>query len=879
MAELVGQTLGHYRIVEEIGAGGMGVVYRAHDERLDRDVAIKVLPAEVAQNPERLARFEREAKLLASLSHQNIATLYGLEEHEARRFLVMELAQGETLSMKIRRGALRIDDALSVAHQVAEGLAAAHERGIIHRDLKPANVMLSPQGKVKILDFGLAKALRPEPDETRFTESPTLTGEMTAAGVLVGTLAYMSPEQARGRPLDRRADVWAFGCILYELLTGRSLVEGDIDLGSLPPDLPPPVRRLLSRCLSRDPARRLRDLGDAILELDEPGAELAPPPTSRGISLHLLGWALAFVAGVLAAVLGMRLRDPAGESEIITAEIEPPAGTEFVFHGDIGSPPVISPDGSMVAFGGAAPGEVVSLWVRSLRTGETRELPGTQGGFAPFWSPDGRSIGFFDYIALKRVDVAGGRPLAVCSASIARGGTWTDRDTIIFAPDYNSGLYWIPATGGEPRQLTDPIEGRHTSHRWPVLLPDGNHVLYLAISHASPLSGDNELRLVGVDGSDDRPLVRSLANGAVIDGRLLFMREQTLLGQRLSGRRPSLSGEPAIIAREVFHDPDTWRGAFAAHGDTLLYQTSPPEPGTRLTLFDLDGKEIATVGDPAAYGSINASPDGRSVAVSVGSPSDIWVVDLDTGMGTRLTFGPASATSPVWSADGTEVFYRSYDAESPSRILAKQSSGAGDPRIVLDDPNLLQQPAAASPDGQFLVLEDAFYTPGSDILVMDLEGRRPPQPLIEREGTQTQPSLSPDGRWITYRSDESGGMRVYLEPFEPAPPETGQPRRSGRWEIPTDPTSSLVRWNSAQTEVLHLTVDRRLVAVDFHASGDTVRIGAARDVCRTNAASTLRAWDVIPGSDRVVVINKAARARIPITVVVGLQQLLAEAGQ
>jgi Tol biopolymer transport system component len=889
---MIGTTLSHYRIVDKLGEGGMGEVYRAHDERLDRDVAIKVLPEEVAQDKERLARFEREAKLLGSLSHPNIATLHGLEEYEGHGFLVMELVEGEPLTERIEAGPIFVDEALAIARQIAEGLEAAHEQGIVHRDLKPANVMLSPEGRVKILDFGLAKPWHPEDSGADLTRSPTLTAQMTAAGVLLGTAGYMSPEQARGRPVDRRTDVWAYGCMLYEMLTGRRLFEGDtvsdvlagvlksdIDIEVVPTGIPPSVRRLLRRCLQRDPVHRLRDLGDAILELDEPEeapAEISPP---RSGTIHLMRWAAAIVAIIVAAVLLWRLGTVLGRGEVVFAEIAPPGATDFVFHGDIGSPPVLSRDGSMVVFGAAAPGEAVTLWVRSLRTGETRRLPGTEGGFGPFWSPDARSIGYFDFTDLKRVDLAGGSPITLCPTRIARGGVWTEQDEIIFAPDYNTGLHLIPATGGETRQLTTPIEDRHTSHRWPVLLPDGRQILYLAISHASPQSRDNELHLMDVNSGEDRPLVVSLANGAVAGSRLLFMRGSALMAQPLDTRRGVLTGEPHIVAPRVFQDPDTWHGAFSAVDDLLLYQASPGNVGGQIALFDLDGREVGEVGEPSVYGAIDSSPDGRRVAVSVGAPSDIWVMDLETGMRTRLTFGPSSATSPVWSADGTEVFYRSFDAENPSQILAKPSSGAGEPRVVLDDPDLLHQPADVSPDGRFLILEDAFYVIGSDLWIMDLDGTRPPRPLIERPGTQTQASLSPNGRWLAYWSDETGDQRVYLEPFVPNPPEEGEPRRSGRWEVAANPGGGHPRWSSDGNQLVHLTIDRRIVAIDVDFVGDTVRIGAERNVCQTNAASNFRAWDVVPGADRIVVINQAARAQTPITVVVGLHHLVEQVEQ
>jgi dipeptidyl aminopeptidase/acylaminoacyl peptidase len=402
-------------------------------------------------------------------------------------------------------------------------------------------------------------------------------------------------------------------------------------------------------------------------------------------------------------------------------------------------------------------------------------------------------------------------------------------------------------------------------------------VLYLAISHASPQSRDNELRLVGIDGSGDKSLVTSLANGVVADGRLLFLRERTLMAQRLDARRGVLIGEPHIIAADVYFDPDTWRCAVSAVGDILLYQASPGGVGAGVSLLDLDGREVGTVGEASVYGAVDASPDGRYVAVSVGSPSDIWVIDLETGLRTRLTFGPSGETSPLWSADGTEIFYRSFDAENPSRVLAKRSSGAGYPRVLLDDPELLLQPADVSPDGRYLILEDAFYTVGADVWIMDLDDGRPPRPLIERPGTQTQASLSPDGRWLVYWSDESGGLQAYVEPFVPDPDEERRPRRSGRWEVSAETAGGSPQWSSDGTKLLHLTLDRRLVAVDVEATGDTIRIGATRVICQTNASSSLRAWDVVPGTDRIVMINQPAHARAPLTAVVGLRQLLAEA--
>jgi Tol biopolymer transport system component len=883
-----GERLGSYEILELLGAGGMGEVYRARDERLDREIAIKVLPEELARDADRLARFEREARVLASLNHPNIATLYGLEEHDGRLHLVMELAEGETLAVRLDRGGLAVDDALQIARQVAEALETAHENGIIHRDLKPANVMLSPGGKVKVLDFGLAKAWEPTDSSPDLTRSPTLTAQMTGAGVLLGTAAYMSPEQARGRPVDRRADVWAFGCILHEMLSGQKLFVGDtvsdvlasvltseIDVDAVPPETPSSVRRLLSRSLQRDPARRLRDLGDAILELDErevetAGAELVtgrPPAT-------WLGWVAAFVVTIVAVALAWHLSRVPVHREAVYAEMAPPAGAEFALQGDRGSPPAIAPDGSAVVFGAIVPGEPVTLWLRSLHSGETRQLPGTEGGFAPFWAPDARSIAYFDFSSLKRLDLDGGAPLALCIARIARGGVWTPEGEIIFAPEYNTALYRVPATGGEPTPLTALEENRHTSHRWPALLPDGRHLVYLAISHNTGDSRSNEVRIVAIDGSGDRPLVSSSANGAVASDHLFFMRGLTLMAQPLNAKRDRVTGEPRIVARDVFHDADTWRSVFAVGGDLLLYQSAAAGLNGRLTLLDIDGRELGTIGQDDIYGDLTVSPDGRLLAVSAGSPPDIWIIEIETGLRTRLTF-ENNATTPLWSPDGREIYYRRWDADHPSRIMVKSASGVGEVRAVLDDPELLFMPADVTADGRYLILDEMYYVSDADVWVMDLEKRTPPVNVIDRPENQTQPDVSPDGRWIAYSSGEAGALTVYIEPFEPEFTAGSAPRRSGRWQV-SDSSGVMPVWSSDGKTLIYLSFEGRLMEVDVERVGDGLRIGPSRIVGQTSAATSQRSIDLIPGTGQVIVINAAAQTQTPLTAVIGLNQLLAE---
>jgi serine/threonine protein kinase len=446
----IGAKVGRYEIVSPVGEGGMGEVWRATDTSLGREVALKVLPEAFAEDAERRARFEREAKLLASLNHPNIATLYGLEEIDGQHLLVMEFIEGEDLAERLARGPIPWIEARGIGIQIAHALAAAHEHGVIHRDLKPANVKLRPDGTAKVLDFGLAKTRERVDSGVDLTHSPTLTGRATTGGAILGTVGYMSPEQARGQAVGVQTDIWAFGCILHEMLTGRRLFDGDtasdvlagvlrseIDFEALPTDTPPAIRRLLRRCLQRDPSRRLHDFGDVLLELEEEEEELEPILSAEiGRPLrNLLGWVTAAIASSVALILGWLYLGSGPSDVVIHTEIARPGAAEFRFQGDVGSPPVVAPDGSAIVFGASAPGEPVTLWVRSLRTGETRQLAGTEGGFAPFWSPDARSIAFFDFSHLKRLDLDGGSPVNLCATgNIARGGVWTEDDQIFFAP-------------------------------------------------------------------------------------------------------------------------------------------------------------------------------------------------------------------------------------------------------------------------------------------------------------------------------------------------------------------------------------------------------------------------------------------------------------
>jgi len=884
----IGSKVGRYEIVSPIGEGGMGEVWRAIDTSLDREVALKVLPAAFTEDAERRARFEREAKLLAALNHPNIATLYGLEEIGGQHLLVMEFIEGDDLAERITRGAISWPEAKGVAVQITHALAVAHEHGIIHRDLKPANVKLRPDGTVKVLDFGLAKARERVDSGIDLTRSPTLTGRATTGGAILGTVGYMSPEQARGQPVGRQTDIWAFGCMLYEMLTGRRLFDGDtasdvlagvlrsdIDFGALPTDTPAAARRLLRRCLQREPSRRLHDFGDVLLELEEGDEELgsAPPAAARRPFASRLSWVVATVATAAALVFGWLHLAPGRSDVVIYTDIARPGTAEFRFQGDVGSPPVVAPDGSAIVFGASAPGEPVTLWVRSLRTGETRQLGGTEGGFSPFWSPDARSIAFFDFSHLKRLDLDGGSPLKLCpTGTIARGGVWTEDDQIIFAPNFQTALFTIPAAGGEPTEVTKLIEGRHTSHRWPVLLPDQRHLVYLAVNHNTPASPENELRVVALDGTGDLPLLPSVANAALSGDHLLYLRESTLMAQIFDPGGGDMSGEPRIIADNIFYDGDTWRAAFSTGADLLVYQTSPGDPGAQIDVIDFSGHELGQIGDAGVYAEVAVSPDGRRLAVSVGAPSDLWIVELDTNLRRRLTFAPGAESSPVWSRSGEQIYYRAWSAENPSKLMVVPASGAGDPQVIFEDPELLLRPSGLTPDGRYLILHGLLGDTTGDLWQLDLTGTGRPVPIVDQPRAQNQGSVSPDGRWIAYSSDESGLFEIFVEPFSSNAEES---RRTGRWQV-SDTTGSVPRWSSDGKHLFFISFDGRLVAVDVETSGESLRIGDTRTVARTTASTAYDSFDIIPGTERLVIINLSVQARTPITVVSGFQQLLRE---
>ena len=809
MTLAAGTRLGPYEILSPLGAGGMGEVYRARDTRLDRDVAIKILPAGLEADPERLARFEREARLLASLTHPNIAAVYGFEEHEGRRFLALELAEGETLAERIARGPLPVDEAIDVARQIAHAVEAAHEKGIVHRDLKPANVKIDPDGKVKVLDFGLARALEgdtgSDSSSIDLTQSPTLTHRMTQAGVILGTAAYMSPEQARGKRVDRRTDVWAFGCVLYEMLTGRRVFDGetvsdmlaavlraDVDWSALPADTPGSVRRVLKRCLERDPKSRLHDIADARIELEAPEA----PASVRSIpdrKPRIARALLAAAAAVAIAALALLARRSSGQGppapsfrlSVLLSPDEPL--TE-----DLGSSVVISPDGTRLAYvtGGAKP----ALYVRRLDQLSGTAFPDTESASSPFFSPDGQWIAFFAAGKLRRVPAAGGPAVDIGDAPNPRGGAWGSDGTIVFSPSTASGLVRIASTGGAPEPLTRPdTAASERSHRWPCFLPGGRTVLFMVQLRGRDYD-EGTIEAVDLDSKTRKVVHRggSFPRYAA-PGHLLFARRNVLMAMPFDARRLETKGAPEPLVENLL----SVTGAEATGDGSAQFDVAPSgllvyrrglaaQRASSLVVIDRTGRVVRQFPDAKPFSEPSFSPDARFVAAEVdGAPTSIWVADVESGAMRRLTFG-TRASSPSWTPDGKIVTYAVNEAYGedvlqtapgaaqgaappPGRsIYWKNADGSGDEHRLITSKGVLYGPVWSS-DGRTLYYQAGFPETRYDLLSIRLDGPLSSDVKATEAAFRVQtrfddavPSVSPDGRWIAYMGDETGRWEIYL---------------------------------------------------------------------------------------------------------------------
>ena len=766
-----GTTLGHYQVTAKIGEGGMGEVYRARDTKLDRDVALKVLPEAFTSDPDRLARFEREAKVLASLNHPNIGHIYGLEDAEGTKALVLELVEGPTLADRIKDGPIPIDEALPIAKQIAEALEAAHEQGIIHRDLKPANVKVKADGTVKVLDFGLAKAFQPEASGASASESPTisLTAAATQMGMVIGTAAYMSPEQARGKPVDKRADIWAFGCVLYEMLTGRHAFRGEdlsvtlanvinsgVEWAALPHDVPVAVSAYLRGCLQKDPARRVRDIGDMKLamegafDLDEPRLDEVGPRSGRigVVALVGVGLAASLLTGFATRYVVMRDLTPVSRLIVSTGLTAPPSQL------DVGGV-ALSPDGRTLAYVGVNSAGTRELYVRPLSRFDAIPIPGSVGASAPFFSPDGDHVAFAAAGELKRVVLAGGRPTTVCSIPGSfRGGSWGANGAIVFGVA-ESGLWRVPAQGGEAESLTS-FEGDEVLHAEPDLQADMGLLFFTASGQAG-----NRLAVVDLDTGQRTSLGEGSSPRMTSDGRLLYLHEGAVWTAPfdIEDVRLSEAGVPVV--------DDIGRFAVAKNADTLAYV--PAAEDSRLVWVDRTG-EVAPAGfEPGAYSHPRISPNGDEVAVE-DMGRGIWVLDLERGSRTLLV-DDTNAFYPIWTSDGLNVTFALAGPDLGG--LHRRVANGGGPVEVLREDDIVGGSWSSDGSLAYWAYPPTVTLTGSrgrgggvgnrDIGVMSADGDL--SPLIATAFSERSPRVSPDGRWLAYLSDESGRDEVYLQAY------------------------------------------------------------------------------------------------------------------
>jgi Tol biopolymer transport system component len=823
-----GTKLGSCEVVGPLGVGGMGEVYRARDTRLGREVALKVLPDSLSTDRERLARFQREAQVLASFNHPNVASIYGVEDAGGTPALVLELVEGPTLADRIARGPMPLAEAIPIARQVAEALEYAHERGVVHRDLKPANVKLDAEGRAKVLDFGLAKALAPDPTTTQGdpSYSPTITSLGTMAGAVLGTAAYMSPEQARGSAVDRRADIWAFGALLWEMLSGRRAFEGEtvsdtlasvlrapLEWDALPPATPRKIRRLLERCLERDPKRRLRDIGEARITLespdDEPGAARGGTETQvapgRGRVGTVLPWAL-FAGSVIGLVAVLLTGRETSAPEPITRFLIPAPATV-----DAMNWPRFSPDGGTLAFLGRDASNKTSIWLRPLDSFEAFPLAGTEDAGRPFWSPDGRHLAFFRSGQLLKVPVGGGPAQLICEAPTGADGSWGSAGIILFDGAANDPLRRCPAAGGiATEQARADAEKGETQHAWPFFLPDGRHYLFLVIG----AGGKQTIHLASLDEPGSKPLVPTDSRAEFGSGYLLYILQETLVAQRLDESSLAVVGDPLPLASGVSPRP---RGDFSVSANGALAYRASGEAGTsRLIWVDRSGKELGTIGTPDEYLDLDLSPDGSRLAygLSDGRQQDLWVRDLRRDVTMRLTSEDTNEVWPVWSPDGTRIAYSS-DEGGSFALTWRSASGTGKAETLhgVEGSNL--GALDWSRDGRSLLF--AVFAPGRrpDVRVLSMAGERAPIDFLDSErAVEMNARFSPDGKWVAYQSDESGRNEIYVQPY----PATG-----AKWTI-SNGGGTMPAWRGDGRELFYRAPDDSIAAVPM-ALGMTLDAG------------------------------------------------------
>ena len=905
MALTSGTKLGPYEIQSPLGAGGMGEVYRARDTRLDRTVAVKILPAHLSDSPEARQRFEREARAISSLNHPHICVLHDVGSQDGTSYLVMEYLQGESLEARLQKGPLPLKQALECGMQICDALEKAHRAGIVHRDLKPGNIMLTASG-AKLLDFGLAKPsagmfgsqagsgqgnLTPSTPTMNLSALGTPAGTLTQQGTIVGTFQFMAPEVLQGQEADARSDIFSFGCVLHEMITGKRAFEGKSQISvasailekepepisKIQPMAPAALDHVVHDCLAKDPEARWQNAADVARELrwvasGGSGTDTAQPVRVRGQGRERWLWAVV-VAGLLAVLVWSNFRERV-PAPTLRSYLPPPAETGFDFTGDFSGPPALSPDGTAVAFCARGPKGQDTIWVHSFSDLAAKKLEGTEGASFPFWSADAKFLGFFADGHLKKVSASGGPVTVLADAPNARGGSWSQDNVIIYEPDYRDSLWRISAAGGTPARLTKFETGKHTTHRWPRFLPDGKHFLFFATNH----SGNSEQGIYfgSLEDGAFKRVIDADSQPEYASGYLLYHLQSQLLAQKFDPATGAVSGDPVTVASFAEYDAGTWHTTFTASQNGLLvYEPGSKTLGTDLLWLDRSGRTLSKIGERAFYkGSGRLSPDGKRLALAMGDPqADIWVFDLARGSRTRLTFGGATHLMPSWSADGQRVIYVRQSGATVmegTSLRARLANGGGQEEVLMDQvPSGTAATLLApqwSPDGRYIVHLEQSGPTGAGVWALPVSGEATTGekklfPIVQSPSPQArviQFRLSPDGRWLAYSSTESGREEVYVTHF---------PSGAGKWQV-SQTGGTFPVWREDSKEIYFIGTDGSIHAAGVNAKSEEFELDLVRTLFQVSYIGPLgNPYDVSPDGQRFVFTTLPESAPTPLVLV------------
>jgi serine/threonine protein kinase/Tol biopolymer transport system component len=885
---MIGQIFSHYKILEKLGEGGMGVVYKAEDTKLDRFVALKFLPAHLHASVQDHARFVQEAKAAAALNHPNVCSIIDIQENAGQMFIVMEFVDGQTLAQK--NGSISFKQAIDIAIQIADGLAAAHEKGIVHRDIKPDNIMIRKDGIAQIMDFGLAKLRASGSKITRLTK----------VGSTVGTAGYMSPEQVQGHDTDQRSDIFSFGVLLYELFTGQLPFKGVHEtallyeivnveappMSSVKPEIDPSLDSIVGECLAKEPAERSQSVAEVAKDLRHYKREsskqrmsrsfpaqpslrqttvtLPPAQASAAPRMMLIPWGIAGILFAATAYLLVRqFLAPAEPHSLVIASILSPDSVYVHSYGQGAGPPVISADGRRVLFLGVTPDGISRVYIRSVGENVTRALEGTENSQYPFWSPDGKYVGFFAGGKIKKIDAGGGSPVTVCDARNPRGATWSSSGTILFSPDYQTTIFRVTENGGVPVQVTKLDTARsEASHRWPFALPDGKHFLYFSrISSGSGEAEGHAVYVAGIDGNDNRLVLHTASNATYAGGNVLFVRGSTLMAQRFDLSSLELKGDPSPLAEDVILDPGFNLSVFtASETGILIYQQGKARSGSKLLLTDRSGKTVSTLGESIEHFYVRYAHDGRRILASIFDPKllrlNAWEYDLRTGGRNRITSGTGEGY-PMLSPDGRMMIFSS-QRTGDWNLYEKPMNGQGGD-VVLHPCRSQDTPEDWSQDGSTVLFRRVEPSKiRADLWMMNMSGAHEQYPLVNTDFDEIDGRFSPDRKWIAYSSDESGEYEVYIRPAGKSETQS--------WKISSG-GGGLPRWAGSSSELCYVNKENRMTLVTLRYKDKAVEVANTHPLF--TAPVFLESYDISPDG-KTMVINRSLEAQksAPLTMMV-----------